>query len=90
LSKINNHKDGESAYLVAGRKLSSGKPVTVLEQSRFHTFSERSSESLVHFNKQTKKQTKKGQCKCHGLSAASISHTAAVVYGRHNNPPVNQ
>jgi hypothetical protein len=50
-SKINNHKGGDSAYALAGRKLSSGEPVTVLEQGRFHSFSERSSESLTHKKK---------------------------------------
>jgi len=58
-SKINNHKDGDSAYVVAGRKLSSEEPVTVLEKGRFHTFSERSSISLAHFNNNNNKNNNK-------------------------------
>ena len=77
-SKINNHKDGDSAYVVAGRKLSSEEPVTVLEKGRFHTFSERSSISLAHFNNNNNKNNNKKKtmdnslCTCHCLPAASI------------------
>ena len=49
--EINNHKDGDSAYILDSRKLRDGVPVTVLEKERFLTSmdSERSYELLVIF-----------------------------------------